>query len=189
MCDVVKCTLLRHEVIKTQLRNLRLQVESINIDEEGLALLGDISERTSLRHAVQVLPRTLRRCPGPILGWLCGGGEGEKRAGAGGAFQCGKGLNVALVVVAFLNTRSRQSRHHLEAVRLCRPGRKQARVLAVSSQVPGRHRWNNSKSCLSPSGRRHCHVCVTTCNSMAGSRHVQQYGRQYTCFYLGVRSC
>ena len=33
---------------------VRWQVEAITIDSEGLALLGDISESTSLRHAVQV---------------------------------------------------------------------------------------------------------------------------------------
>jgi RuvB-like protein 1 len=31
------------------------QVESISIDEEGLAYLGEMSEKTSLRHAVQLL--------------------------------------------------------------------------------------------------------------------------------------
>lgn len=31
-----------------------LQVEGIGIDEESLAYLGEIGERTSLRHAVQV---------------------------------------------------------------------------------------------------------------------------------------
>lgn len=31
------------------------QVEGITIDEEGLAYLGETSERTSLRHAVQLL--------------------------------------------------------------------------------------------------------------------------------------
>ena len=35
---------------------LQWQVEAITIDSEGLALLGDISESTSLRHAVQVPP-------------------------------------------------------------------------------------------------------------------------------------
>ena len=38
------------------------QVEGITIDEEGLALLGDISERTSLRHAVQVGTRPIAAC-------------------------------------------------------------------------------------------------------------------------------
>jgi RuvB-like protein 1 (pontin 52) len=32
-----------------------LQVEGIEIDEESLAYLGEIGERTSLRHAVQLL--------------------------------------------------------------------------------------------------------------------------------------
>lgn len=38
-----------------QILAIRAQVEDITIDDEGLALLGDISERTSLRHAVQLL--------------------------------------------------------------------------------------------------------------------------------------
>ncbi len=32
-----------------------LQVEGIGIDEESLAFLGEVGERTSLRHAVQLL--------------------------------------------------------------------------------------------------------------------------------------
>lgn len=32
-----------------------MQVESIGIDEDSLAYLGEIGERTSLRHAVQML--------------------------------------------------------------------------------------------------------------------------------------
>ena len=35
--------------------NVVSQVESIGIDEEGLSFLGEVSERTSLRHAVQLL--------------------------------------------------------------------------------------------------------------------------------------
>ena len=31
------------------------QVEGIGIDEEGLSFLGELSERTTLRHAVQLL--------------------------------------------------------------------------------------------------------------------------------------
>lgn len=34
---------------------LLLQVEGIEIDEESLAFLGEVGERTSLRHAVQLL--------------------------------------------------------------------------------------------------------------------------------------
>ena len=38
-----------------QILAIRAQVESIGIDEESLAQLGEIGERTSLRHAVQLL--------------------------------------------------------------------------------------------------------------------------------------
>lgn len=38
-----------------QILAIRAQVEAIGIDEESLALLGEIGERTSLRHAVQLL--------------------------------------------------------------------------------------------------------------------------------------
>lgn len=38
-----------------QILAIRAQVESIGMDEEGLAFLGEIADRTSLRHAVQLL--------------------------------------------------------------------------------------------------------------------------------------
>eukprot|EP00882_Tetradesmus_deserticola_P019300 GHRQ01020764.1.p2 GENE.GHRQ01020764.1~~GHRQ01020764.1.p2 ORF type:complete len:151 (+),score=74.30 GHRQ01020764.1:181-633(+) len=38
-----------------QIIAIRAQVEGIDIDEESLAYLGEIGERTSLRHAVQLL--------------------------------------------------------------------------------------------------------------------------------------
>jgi DNA helicase TIP49 (TBP-interacting protein) len=41
-----------------------LQVEGIGIDEESLAYLGEIGERTSLRHSVQVrLAQVPQRLP------------------------------------------------------------------------------------------------------------------------------
>lgn len=44
-----------------------LQVEGIGIDEESLAYLGEIGERTSLRHAVQVRDSSCGVKPGPHL--------------------------------------------------------------------------------------------------------------------------
>ncbi|KAF5835569.1 TIP49 C-terminus-domain-containing protein [Dunaliella salina] len=38
-----------------QILALRAQVESIGIDEESLAFLGEVGDRTSLRHGVQLL--------------------------------------------------------------------------------------------------------------------------------------
>ncbi|KIZ02513.1 RuvB-like 1 [Monoraphidium neglectum] len=38
-----------------QILAIRAQVEGITVDEESLAQLGSIGERTSLRHAVQLL--------------------------------------------------------------------------------------------------------------------------------------
>lgn len=50
------------------------QVESIGIDEESLAALGDVGERTSLRHAVQLLTPSmmLARTNGRDLIARCG---------------------------------------------------------------------------------------------------------------------
>ena len=38
-----------------QILAIRSQVEGIGIDDESLAFLGEVGERTSLRHAVQLL--------------------------------------------------------------------------------------------------------------------------------------
>jgi DNA helicase TIP49 (TBP-interacting protein) len=50
-----------HKAVRTLLQRVKAcclaarQVEGISIDEEGLAYLGEMSESTSLRHAVQLL--------------------------------------------------------------------------------------------------------------------------------------
>lgn len=49
MCSRVACT------VPTFFSMCGAQVEGIGIDEESLAYLGEIGERTSLRHAVQLL--------------------------------------------------------------------------------------------------------------------------------------